>query len=206
MFSCSLIFKNMKKDKCLFVFYIIPAYWGNTKVLVVDILHVGWQENYHQTSNIRHNESQNSSVAEKRSWFIRHLSDGLYIFYSNLWNLSSDIWDQPSEMSNMSDYFREHWNSNVFCHVFRALSRHFVLRVRGLHHLNFQGPQAKFEGSFHWNTLPILQFCGVHWALRQSFTRTPFNFQGPGALTSGPQRALRLVVVLAQSIKARCYC
>ena len=81
---------------------------------VVDILHAGWQENYHQTSNIRHNESQNSSVAEKRSWFIRHLSDGLYVFYSNLWNLSSDIWDQPSEMSNMSDYFSEHWNSKCF--------------------------------------------------------------------------------------------
>ena len=32
------------------------------------------------------------SVAEKLSWFIRHLSDGLYTFYSNLWNHSSDIW------------------------------------------------------------------------------------------------------------------
>ena len=32
------------------------------------------------------------SVHEKLSWLIRHLSDGLYIFYSNLWNLSSDIW------------------------------------------------------------------------------------------------------------------
>ena len=32
------------------------------------------------------------------------MSDGL-IFYSNLWNLSSDIWDQPSEMS---EDFREH--------------------------------------------------------------------------------------------------
>ena len=32
------------------------------------------------------------SVAKKLSWFIRHLSDGLDIFYSNLWNLSSDIW------------------------------------------------------------------------------------------------------------------
>ena len=26
------------------------------------------------------------SVAEKLSWFIRHLSDGLYLFYTNLWN------------------------------------------------------------------------------------------------------------------------
>ena len=31
------------------------------------------------------------SVAEKLSWSIRHLSDGLYIFCSNLWNLSSEI-------------------------------------------------------------------------------------------------------------------
>ena len=35
------------------------------------------------------------TVHEKLSSFIRHvryLSNGLYIFYSNLWNLSSDIW------------------------------------------------------------------------------------------------------------------
>ena len=48
------------------------------------------------------------SVAEKLSWFIRHLSDELYTFYSNLWNLSSDIWPKPSEMSDMSDDFHEH--------------------------------------------------------------------------------------------------
>ena len=34
----------------------------------------------------------NGSVGEKLSWFIRHLSDGLYIFYINLWNLPSEIW------------------------------------------------------------------------------------------------------------------
>ena len=32
------------------------------------------------------------SVGDKLSWFIRHLSDGLYIFYINLWNLPPDIW------------------------------------------------------------------------------------------------------------------
>ena len=32
------------------------------------------------------------SVAEKLSWFIRQLFNGLYIFYLNLWNLSLDIW------------------------------------------------------------------------------------------------------------------
>ena len=32
------------------------------------------------------------SVDKKLSWFIRHLSDGLYIFYINLWNFPSDIW------------------------------------------------------------------------------------------------------------------
>ena len=42
--------------------------------------------------------------------FIRHLSDGLYRFYSNLWNLSSDIWAQPSEMSDVSDDFLKHCN------------------------------------------------------------------------------------------------
>ena len=64
----------------------------------------------------------------------------------------------------------------------------FLLRVCGPHHLNFQGPQVKFQGSLHWNTLPmaILQFLGVHWALRQNFTRAPLDFQGPRALNSGP--------------------
>ena len=33
-----------------------------------------------------------SSVGKKLSCFIRHLSDGLYIFYINLPNLPSDIW------------------------------------------------------------------------------------------------------------------
>ena len=49
-----------------------------------------------------------SSAVEKLSWLIRYLSSGLYMFYSNLWNLSSDIWAKPSEMSDMSDDFREH--------------------------------------------------------------------------------------------------
>ena len=37
------------------------------------------------------------SVAEKLSWFIRQLSDGLYIFYLNRSNFSSDIWAEPSK-------------------------------------------------------------------------------------------------------------
>ena len=49
------------------------------------------------------------SVTEKLSWFIRHLSDGLYIFYSKLWNPPSDSWALSSEMSDMSTDFREHW-------------------------------------------------------------------------------------------------
>ena len=48
------------------------------------------------------------SVTKKLRWFIRHLSDALYISYSNLWNLPSDIWAKPSEMSDMSDDFCEH--------------------------------------------------------------------------------------------------
>ena len=35
---------------------------------------------------------RNNSVPEKLSWFIRHLSDELDVFYSDSWNLSSDIW------------------------------------------------------------------------------------------------------------------
>ena len=43
------------------------------------------------------------------SWFIRYLSDGLNIFYLNLWNLSSNIRAPPSEMSDVSDVFHLHW-------------------------------------------------------------------------------------------------
>ena len=56
--------------------------------------------------NIYHRYILYHSVPEKLSWFIRHLSDGLYIFYSNLWNLSLA---SPSEMSDVSDDFHEHW-------------------------------------------------------------------------------------------------
>ena len=41
------------------------------------------------------------SVGEKLSWFIRLLSEELYIFYTNLWNLPSDIWAKPLEMSDV---------------------------------------------------------------------------------------------------------
>ena len=56
------------------------------------------------------------SVGEKLSWFIRHLSDGLYIFYINLWILPSDIWAQPSEMSDVSDVFRLPCKCNLWVH------------------------------------------------------------------------------------------
>ena len=57
----------------------------------------------------------NYSVGEKLSRFIRHLSDGLYIFHRNLWNLPSDIWAQPSEMSDVSDVFRLRCNYALIC-------------------------------------------------------------------------------------------
>ena len=47
---------------------------------------------------------------EKLSRFIRHLSDGLYIFYSNMWNLSSDIWVQLLKIFDVSDVFGLHWD------------------------------------------------------------------------------------------------
>ena len=46
-----------------------------------------------------------NSVAKKLSWFIRHLFDGLHIFYLNLWNLSS------LAIGNMSNYFYELCNN-----------------------------------------------------------------------------------------------
>ena len=50
-----------------------------------------------------------TSVGKKLSWLIRHLSDGFYIFFTNLWNLPSDIWAQPSDMFDMSNVFCLHW-------------------------------------------------------------------------------------------------
>ena len=76
----------------------------------------------------------------------------------------------------------------------RPLGRHFLLRIRAPHHLNFQGPQAKFEGSLHWNTLTILQFGGVHWALRQNFTRAPLDFRGQGPYLWAPESPVNDVV------------
>ena len=42
------------------------------------------------------------TVLPKNSWSIRHLSDGLYIFYSNLWDISHDT-------------FRGGWGCEVSC-------------------------------------------------------------------------------------------
>ena len=41
---------------------------------------------------LQHIKSVWNSIAEKLWWFIRQLSEGPYIFYWNLWNISSDIW------------------------------------------------------------------------------------------------------------------
>ena len=57
------------------------------------------------------------SVGEKLSWFIRHLSDGLCIFHTNLWNLPSDIWALPSEMSEVSDVLRLHYKIQKFSSI-----------------------------------------------------------------------------------------
>ena len=54
-----------------------------------------------------------SSVGEKLAWFIRHLSDGLYIFHINLWNLPSDISAWPSEMSDVFHVFCLHCNITI---------------------------------------------------------------------------------------------
>ena len=37
------------------------------------------------------------------------------------------------------------------------------------------------------NQLTNFRGSGIHWLLRQNFTRAPLDFQGPVALTSGPQ-------------------
>ena len=54
-------------------------------------------------------------------------------------------------------------------------SRHFLLRAQRTHHVNFQGPHAKFEIEIHYK---LSNFRG-HWAIRENLTRVPFDFQGP---------------------------
>ena len=57
----------------------------------------------------------------------------------------------------------------------------------GPYHLNFQGPQAKFEGSLHWNTLPFLQFWGGPLGPQAKFHKGPIRFSGArGPCLRGP--------------------
>ena len=46
--------------------------------------------------------------SQKLSWFISHLSDRLYIFHINMWNLPSDTWAYPLE-------FWKVWCFKYFC-------------------------------------------------------------------------------------------
>ena len=55
------------------------------------------------------------SQCSQNTFMVHQIFDGLYIFYSNLWNLSSDIWAQPSGMSDMSNDFHEHWCHPMKC-------------------------------------------------------------------------------------------
>ena len=117
------------------------------------------------------------SVPEKFSWFIRHVSDGLYIFYSNLWNLSSDIWAQPLEMSDVSDDFHEHCPLHVgWCLVYPL--RSFVQKI-----VNGQ-PMDNSWGC------PLVVSCHIGiWnkvgSLRALIQRTP-NGQPMDAISSPP--------------------
>ena len=79
------------------------------------------------------------------------------------------------------------WYSDILC---------WVPGLRDPHHLNFQGPQAKFEGSFHWNiyTNPPFFYLiffffflgggggGGGGAQAKFHKGSPLDFQGPGAL------------------------
>ena len=51
---------------------------------------------------------------KKLWWLIRQFSLGLYIFSRNLWNLPSDIWAQPSEMSVVQCVWR--YSSTLIWH------------------------------------------------------------------------------------------
>ena len=44
------------------------------------------------TADFRAEKSMGAKKIFVTLWFIRHLSDGLYIFHTNLWNLPSDIY------------------------------------------------------------------------------------------------------------------
>ena len=106
-------------------------------------------------------------------YFHNHLHtamySGVHVWWATWWPAAGHLQDHNGEIHT----------SLILVTNSRALGTHFLFRVQGPHHLNFQGPQTKFEGSLHWNTSPILQFWGVHWALRQHFTRAPLDPLGP---------------------------
>ena len=83
----------------------------------------------------------------------------------------------------------------------RALSRHFCWGSGGGPlHLNFQGPQAKFQGSLHWNTLPILPILGGPLGPQAKFHKGPIEFSGAWGpyLWALSPRALLLWYLLKQ--------
>ena len=70
----------------------------------------------------------------------------------------------------------------LICKCFKWLSKLsvdiFCWGYGAPHHLKFQGPQAKFEGSLHWNTLPILQFEGGPLGPQTKFRKGPIGLSG----------------------------
>ena len=72
------------------------------------------------------------SVPEKLSGFIRHLSDGLYIFHSNLWNLSSDIWANRRKCPMCPMIFMD-TEGSIFVYKYIIL----ILNMRGVSFFRF---------------------------------------------------------------------
>ena len=148
----------------------------------------------------RHNAKSEKAVhgdsceMSDRWWFLAELCvPGHKIAckkYNNTFiTVNNDFWvtrDAICQWFSLHSWLRHSWKS-----LANRLTRDTKIVIYGNSCiiLYFQGPQAKFEGSLHWNTLPIgWSFgpsgkisWGPHWI-----------FRGPGPLPLGPPRTLFL--------------
>ena len=71
--------------------------------------------------------------------------------------------------------------------LIRALGRHFLLRVQGPHHLNFQGPLPNMKGPSIEIHHQFSNFGGSIWLSGKISQGPHWIFKGPGPLPPGPQ-------------------
>ena len=103
------MFNFLRKHKNIYSLFLWLLSNEMAGVVAVAVFHM-------ENKGLRITHNQHHNVGEKLTWFIRHLSDGLYIFRINLWNLPSDIGAYPSELPDVCAMFRLHWHHGCWCH------------------------------------------------------------------------------------------